>query len=257
MFVTGQAQRRGLKAARVGTRDENASAKVQVGAYAAKVNRQSAARIGDSTSNGLVINGSYEIDPADEQANALGREFFTTPDFPVSYSGRGTLKFVSPIRISRVDGDLNVNGDITSNATVITVENSLTLSDDALNAFTRGESSVIYVKNGGMITADIFYLWDDLGSAVGTNLAMLTGLPEMAPLEFTIASKNNPVLGNILSTEIGSIITASSGSFDEINYGIIFNEINYASGLGANTMAVSQFPASGYIQFTVTYKSAN
>lgn len=124
MFVTGRAQRHGQRAASQSSRAQNARALGVPEAFQLTEVRKPAtkrkrhATIGDDYASGLVIQGSNEPEwklgeNPDDVDPAMAGLSLRNPDFPISYSGLGTLKFASPVRIPTIDGDLHVSGKIT------------------------------------------------------------------------------------------------------------------------------------------------
>ena len=116
-FITSAPQRRGNKAARIGNSYSSASSSnagfpknKRTHAELSKNlrSKQRTTIIGDSNSNGLVIQGSHEKDGHDPNSDAHDRE----NEFPVIYSGRGVLSFKSPVKISSIDSSTNVNGTL-------------------------------------------------------------------------------------------------------------------------------------------------
>lgn len=131
-FTTGRAQRRGTQSATVGVNYRNVSGsttsypssdliKQPKGPLRATGKKRKVASVGNDNASGLVILGRHDFDSfegtdPDNAVPPLEGDTLRNPDFPISYNGRGTLKFVSPIRITTIDGPLNVNGEVYSSS---------------------------------------------------------------------------------------------------------------------------------------------
>ena len=163
MLTTGRAQRTGNKSASHGTKSSNTlarhSANLTLNASGTRASkRQRFASIGDSDSSGLIINGTHEAherlgtNPDDATPPISGRSL-RSPDYPISFSGLGTPKFTSNIRLAGIDGstsiseNLIVSGDLTVEGTLITSGGgNLTTTADPQSAsgilnLTKGEES--------------------------------------------------------------------------------------------------------------------
>lgn len=150
-FVTGTAQRRGKRSATVftshshGTQVPHSSSNLLLqpgGQFRATSKRRKTASIGDDYATGLVIHGSHDFhtmegtDPNSATPPISGQDL-ANPDFPISYTGRGTMKFVAPVRIPTIDGSIHVNGQVYSSNGLLT---------------SQGQPSSTGVKTGGILS---------------------------------------------------------------------------------------------------------
>lgn len=121
-FQNSNPQKRGVLAETSSTRISAARSlpkDVQFRNYVGRTDhkRLRIAQIGGPDTKGLVIFGSTATDNTQAEnpdgANpATSGESFINPDFPISFSGRGTMAFKSPIRVPSILGDVNVQGKV-------------------------------------------------------------------------------------------------------------------------------------------------
>ena len=151
-FVTSTAQRRGKRSASVHNAHHHGGSQIPhpssdllhqpPGQFRATTKRRKTVSIGNERATGLVIQGSHEIhtmegtDP-DSATPPISGATLQNPDFPISYSGRGTMKFVSPVRIPTIDGALHVNGQVYSSNGLLT---------------SQGQPTSSGVKTGGVLS---------------------------------------------------------------------------------------------------------
>ena len=198
-FTTGTAQRRGQQSASIGTSLQHVSQtpypstdllRQPEGQFRSTTKRRRTASIGDDGATGLVIHGSHDIntmegiDP-DSATPPISGNTLSNPDFPISYTGRGTMRFVSPIRIATVDGPLNVNGDVYSTsgkleAVVEVADWTISVGETgAGNDFTidATNSYATYIRVKDNVTLHIHYTWTSKGSVADGNPIFIKGLP--------------------------------------------------------------------------------
>jgi hypothetical protein len=269
-FVTGTPQRRGHRAATVGTsfRDVFASRtpypKSDQIKQAANANRASAKRrkthsIGDDAATGLVIHGSHEMDTMegtdpDSATPPISGSTLADPDFPISYTGRGTMKFVSPIRIATVDGPLNVNGEVYSSSGLLAGASEVASwsievgETGAGNNFTKdaANSFATYQRNSDNVILHVHYEWTSKGSVgAGSNL-FIKGLPFTTEAQ---VHKTTIHTTGITPVQVGSYyIVDGPASSTEL-------QLHTAGGGLASEVAVtgSLCSTSGSISFTIAY----
>lgn len=245
MFVTGRAQRVGSK--RAGTHIRNAistaagipaSQQFEQGAGKQSSKRSRIATIGGGDTVGLVIKGRYEREEAlgtnpDDRDIPLEGESLVNPDYNISYSGIGTLKFASPIRVPVIDGplainngSLHVNGSINTNEgyylngqpiesslppPIITdFSTTLDLAGGGTN-FIRDDANTSAVSWSflGLVHIRIRYSWSSKNAATGGM--RFKGLPfDMVEPESVIGQvvsvdHNTTIMGSVLSAngEVG------------------------------------------------------
>lgn len=188
MFTTGIAQRRGLVGETVGISKQNARSTLsgmprvtQMKDENQSAKRYKMAVVGDTNSKGLTIQGKFQ---PDDTMNSETDDYHQ--DFPIQYSGLGCMKFVSPVRIPVIDGDVTVNGTVTSlnpatpaPVTGLTVDfkDTIEIVDGSSNTFTKNiaNTSAYMFKNDlyGFVMID--YHWDDKGGAAGA--LTIQGIP--------------------------------------------------------------------------------
>ena len=158
MFISGPAQRRGVRSTRVGISQQNAQSSVSglpAGDNLNQVERATTTRkyssIGDPESSGLIIQGTHYSHVNEGQSPPRH------PDFPISFSGHGIPKFTTPIRLGAIDSNLNVNGNTNINGS-LTVDTNTTLKGDAditgtLTVGTlEGLDQSTCIKTGGLLS---------------------------------------------------------------------------------------------------------
>ena len=133
MFMSGPAQRRGARSTQSGTSTQQAQGIGGINPKEVDLETTAPVRaikkrkvhsiIGSTNSSGLLIQGSYEhaLESADNPEGAnppADSKSFRSPDFPISYSGLGVPKFVSPIRIASVDESLSISNNLSVNNNV-------------------------------------------------------------------------------------------------------------------------------------------
>lgn len=193
-FVTGTAQRRGRTSVVQGTSITHVSQtsypkqdiiRQPAGQFRAGIKRSRTASIGDDTATGLVVHGAHDFDhmegtdPDSATPPILG-DSLRNPDFPISFAGRGTMKFVSPIRIATIDGPLNVNGEVYSSSGLLTSGGgevalwTATVGETgAGNEFTADGANTwaSYSLSGDHCTIHLHYTWSGKGSVLdGSNI---------------------------------------------------------------------------------------
>jgi hypothetical protein len=199
-FVTGTAQRRGSVSATVGTSFQNVPAsspypqsdllRQSKGINRSTTKRHKTATIGDSQSTGLSIQGTHQFrtnegtNPDGTTPPLTGGGQLDNPDFPISYNGRGTLKFVSPIRITTVDGPLNVNGSVYSNQGILTGDPPEVIAftpsmGSATADFTldAGNSASTYFVSVDHVVVHVHIVWTDKGTVGDEDDIFVKGLP--------------------------------------------------------------------------------
>jgi hypothetical protein len=131
--MTGPAQRRGTRSTQSGTSTQQAQGIGGINPKEVDLETTAPVRaikkrkvhsiIGSTNSSGLLIQGSYEhaLESASNPEGttpASDSKSFRSPDFPISYSGLGIPKFVSPIRIASVDENLSISNNLSVNNNV-------------------------------------------------------------------------------------------------------------------------------------------
>ncbi len=226
-FSTGTPQRRGSQSTGVSKRHVAQTPypaadilRQPAGIYRSTVKRRRTASVGDDGATGLVIRGSHDYDPMegtdpDGTTPPISGATLSNPDFPISYTGRGTLKFVSPVRIAAIDGPLNVNGDIYSNAGLLTSTDTMTsvsLQVGGTGAgvnFTENASSTYaaYQAHTDRVHLICNFVWSSKGSVTdGTNI-FIKGLPFLSQ---TSIQKVTVHTTNITPVEMGSYFVVES-----------------------------------------------
>lgn len=238
-FTTGTAQRRGYTSATVGTSRNHVGQtpyptadllRQPPGPTRAHVKKRRIASIGDDTASGLVIHGSHEINPMegrdpDTATPPLSGNTLSNPDFPISYTGRGTMKFISPIRVTTIDGPLNVNGEVYSTSGLL----SGGVDDVAPWTVTVGESGAgadfvvdaantyaTYARTRDQISLHIHYTWTSKGSVPNGSQIFIKGLP--FPLETQVHKALIHPTG-VTATQLGSYFVAE-GVVDAEQFGL-------------------------------------
>jgi len=225
-FSTGRAQRRGIASASKGTSFNHVKQtpytatdilRQPEGPNRATGKKRRISSIGDDRSTGLSIHGTHEIDTMegtdpDGATPPVSGDTLSNPDFPVSYTGRGTLKFVSPIRIATVDGPLNVNGDIYSKGGLLAASSAHALwavevgasggasfTEDAANTWAS------YTRSNDHASIHIHYAWSSKGSVLDGDHIYIKNLP------LTLETQVHKAVihpTNISATQLGSYFVA-------------------------------------------------
>ena len=229
-YTTGIAQRRGITGATVGVSPRHVGQtsypqsdllRQPPGPDRAHVKRRKTVSIGDDGATGLVIHGSHEIGPMegrdpDSADPPLSGNTLSNPDFPVSYNGRGTLKFVSPIRITTIDGPLNVNGEVYSSSGLLSggVEDVAPWTVAVGDPSEGGDQDFVvdaantwatYARTRDHVALHVHYTWTGKGTTTGTNILAVKGLP--FPLEDQLhKAVVHPT--NVTATQLGSYFVA-------------------------------------------------
>ena len=199
-FVTSTAQRRGRTSVVQGTSithvaqtpyPKQDTIRQPAGQFRAGIKRSRTASIGDDTATGLVVHGAQDFDhmegtdPDGAVPPILG-DSLRNPDFPISFAGRGTMKFVSPIRITTIDGPLNVNGEVystsgllTSGATEVALWTPTVGETDVGDEFTVDGANTwaTYSLSGDHCTIHLHYSWSSKGSVANGSNIYIKGLP--------------------------------------------------------------------------------
>lgn len=227
-FVTGNAQRLGRLTGLQGKQRNHVGSTPypqadllrQPGTLRAPTKRRRTAAIGDDYATGLVIHGTRDYDPMegtnpDNTDPPVSGNTLANPDFPVSYIGRGTLKFVSPIRVTAIDGPLHVNGEVYSSSGLLagavddvsawTVE--IGESGPGGNNFTSDPLSTwaTYARTKDHVAIHVHYTWLDKGIVADGSQIFIKGLP--FPLEAQVHKAIIHPTG-MVSTQLGSYFVA-------------------------------------------------
>jgi len=217
-FTTGRAQRRGNASSNNGYKaaeppSSGLSRTIAGSVLNGQAKRKRVASIGDDYAVGLTIVGHNDIGTTGTEEN---------PDFPISYTGKGTLKFVSPVRIATVDGPLNVNGLVYSNGVQlgassgggggssvedIDVWTPTVGATGTGNNFTTNVASTwaTYHEVADNITIHLHYTWSSKGSVADGSAIFIKGLP------FALETQVHKTLihpTNIIATQYGSYFIA-------------------------------------------------
>lgn len=202
MFVNNAATRRGKRAATVGRLSQVITSNNPIpkdeflrlsNQYRSAKRKRKVISIGDTDAAGLVIQGPYEYEITEgtdpDSATPPGSGItLENPDFPVSYAGRGTLKFTTPIRISSVDGDLPITGQLRApsgtylqgSSEILSWEADINVGETgAGNKFTidNASSYVTYTRVEDHITIHVTYHWSSKGSVAAGSAITIGGLP--------------------------------------------------------------------------------
>lgn len=275
-FSNGLPQRRGRQAAIVGTSFRNVQAsqipypkpdllRQPPGPNRAPTKRRRTASIGDDGATGLVIHGTHDFSPMegtnpDSADPPISGDTLANPDFPISYNGRGTLKFVSPIRITTIDGPLNVNGEVYSHSGLLgSGGGGGGGSDHATWTVTVGATGAgaNLVENSGLtdtsyhisndnVSILCHFTWSGKGSVLDGDTIFIKGIPH------TIATQLHrmPVVATgIFPTALSSTfhLIGASGS-DE------FQLSSVDTGTGVETVITgAELDTTGSICFSFVY----
>lgn len=233
-FVTGTAQRRGRTSVVQGTSITHVAQtpyprsdiiRQPAGQFRAGIKRSRTASIGDDTATGLVVHGAHDFDhmegtDPDGAVPPIIGDSLRNPDFPISFSGRGTMKFVSPIRITTIDGPLNVNGEVYSSSGLL----SSGSNEVALWTPTVGETGAgidfseyspntwaTYALAQDHCTIHLHYEWNSKNSVPDGSPIVVKGLPYVTEAQI----HKIPIhCTGIVATQLGSyfIVDAQAGS---------------------------------------------
>ena len=275
-FITSAPQRRGNKAARIGNSYSSASSSnagfpknKRTHAELSKNlrSKQRTAIIGDSNSNGLVIQGSHEKDGHDPNSDAHDRE----NEFPVIYSGRGVLSFKSPVKISSIDSSTNVNGTLSVTEDVI-VGNGITF-DNGLNTmseYSTGTWTPGFISPGGQNVATYATggqtgTWTKIGNRVFVDAriswtAIANVTTDVVRLAMPFSSAAGPHAhryGGSITYNTGFKFTGSElitgiNVSEELNYAVI-NYSDHAGGTSARFLLGTDLETAGIIYFNIVY----
>lgn len=276
-FCNGIAQRRGRQAATVGISQrhvigsqtpypETDILKQPHGPNRNSGKKRKVASVGNDDAIGLVIVGKHGIDTfegtdPDSAVPPISGSTLQNPDFPISYNGRGTMKFISPIRITTIDGPLNVNGEVYSSsgllgpaaaaADVTSWELGMTMgaTGAGANLTIDGTStyctSIVLVDN---VTLHVHIVWTGKGSVANGDSIFIKGLPytNEAQTQIAVAASTG-----ITPTQLGSyfyVKNASSPADTELQ---LFSS---DSGTGLEVPITGlQLGTSGSISFNMNY----
>ena len=270
-FVTGKAQRRGSRSSTQGTSFGHGRAtpypssdilRQPAGPTRAPIKRRRTVSIGADNATGLVIQGTHEIDEMegtdpDNATPPISGYTLSNPDFPISYTGRGTLKFVSPVRIATIDGPLNVNGEVYSNSGLLNgtftdvISWTSTIELGATGAgenFTKNEAETYatYMQTRDEISLHVHFTWSDKGSVAGSSPIFIKNLP------FTVESQVHKTVVHstgIIPTQLGSyFVVKASEDATEL-------ELFSSDAATATEVAVTadKCSATGELSFIFTY----
>lgn len=276
-FSTGHAQRRGAQAATVGTSIKN-TAQSQIpfpqldlinqplGPNRATKKKRKIAAIGSDDSIGLVIHGKRGIDTfegtdPDSAVPPISGATLQNPDFPISYNGRGTLKFVSPIRITTIDGPLNVNGEVYSSsgllgpaaaaANALSWESGMTMGATGAGANLTIDgpatycTSIVLVDN---VTLHVHIAWSGKGSVVDGDSIFIKGLPYTNETQTQIAIVS---CTNVTPVQLGSYFLVKNAD-SPANKELQLYSSDSGTGLDVPITGL-QLGSTGTISFNMNY----
>lgn len=266
MFISGPAQKQGFASTTIGS-GKNVISTLQgtVGGSALEANVQSRSTkrkrhtiIGDTESSGLLIQGTYEV--GFDKESGIDSELH---DFPISYSGVGLLKFVSPVRIPSVDGDLAVTGDVAISGsltvaggvvpglTAFSFVDDIEMSGDVQFDKDIAGSYAFAIVVGPLCFAQIRYKWTSINGA-DTTLVHLTGLP----FATAIGSEIQVITSDLSTTHTGgTIIFAISDGGQVLTLGERVHHTNQGGGMGPPSVTPN-IPESGILQTQIIYRIA-
>jgi hypothetical protein len=267
-FTTGTAQRRGLRSATQGisfahlkqTSFPQIDQIRQLGKNRSTKKRRKTASIGDDSATGLAIHGTHDFDPMegddpDGATPPVSGNTLANPDFPISYTGRGTMKFVSPIRITTVDGPLNVNGEVYSSSGLL----GPTVIDHTPWAIAVGEPGVgdnlvedatetyaTYSLTSDNVTITAHFTWNSKGSVANGDNIYVKGIPHILATQI----HRVPIHAEgIIATQIGSVFSLH-GAIDSDEYQLVSTDS--ATGLEVPVTG-AELNTSGRISFSFSY----
>lgn len=268
-FVTGKAQRRGIRSVTQGSSFQHVRAtsypaedllRQPKGIFRATTKRKRTASIGDDGATGLVIHGSHDIDTMegidpDGADPPISGSTLANPDFPISYTGRGTLKFISPVRIAVIDGPLNVNGEVYSKSGLlsgapddvapwtVTVGGTGTGIDFTVDS---ANTWATYSRTKDHISIHVHYTWTSKNSLADGTAVYIKGLP--FALETQIHKTMIHPTG-ITPVQLGSYFVAD-GQADATEFAVLSAD----SGTGTEVPVTgAQCADSGSISFVMNY----
>ncbi len=268
-FITGTPQRRGTQSTTAKTSFQHVgqtpypstdTIRQPTGPFRSTTKRRRTTSIGDDGATGLVIHGSHDIDTMegtdpDSATPPISGAALADPDFPVSYTGRGTLKFVSPIRVASIDGPLNVNGQVYSQNGLLTgpVDDVATwpITVGATGAgidFTVDAANTwaTYSRTGDHVSVHIHYTWTSKNSLADGSAIFIKGIP------FTIETQVHKAVVHptgVTPTQLGSyfLIDGQAGA-DE------FAVLSADSGTGTETAVTgAECAAAGTLSCIFSY----
>ena len=198
-FTTNRATRASTRSATIHAQNNSVSSLIPYpnahhlssGIYPRIHKKRKVASIGDDNAIGLVIHGSTAISPFEPQDDEgadppLSGNTLQNPDFPISYTGRGTVKFVSPIRVAAIDGPLHVNGSIYSKgnevattAPLVSWADDIQVGKDGGGNLTKdvAATTATWQRTNDNITIHIDYSWTNTGGLITTDEIVIKGLP--------------------------------------------------------------------------------
>ena len=267
-YVTGAAQRRGRLAATRGTRINHAALaplpaedilRQPPGQFRSTTKRRRTASIGEDGATGLVIHGQREMDTMegtdpDSATPPISGYSLQNPDFPISYIGRGTLKFVSPLRIASIDGPLNVNGEVYSASGLlapVAEVDSWTISVGGTGAganFTEDAANTwsTYSRTRDHVTIHVHYAWSSKGSVTDGTAIVVKGIPYTVETQI---HKTNAHFTGVTPLALGSyFVVEGLADATELGLGSISSSTGAAVAITGGVCA-----ASGTISFVLSY----
>lgn len=276
-FTTGNAQRRGRQSGTIGvTRQHVLGSQVPTpssellnqphGPTHRSKKKRKTATIGSDEAIGLVITGRHDFDTfegtdPDSTVPPISGSTLQNPDFPISYNGRGTLKFVSPIRITTVDGPLMCNGDIYSKDGLLqplgadlvqnwTTDLRIGATGSAGNNLTLNASNTFatFANSGNNITLHVYLEWTSKGVVANGDNIYIKGLP----YEFQAQTQTGTIHAvNIFPTQLGSYIFIKTSQSPNVNE---FQLFSCDSGTGVQVpITGAQLGATGTLSFNMNY----
>lgn len=268
-FTTGRAQRRGTKSAAQGTSFNHVSQtpypeadliRQPAGQFRATTKRRRISSIGEDGATGLVIHGSHDIDPMegtdpDGATPPISGDTLANPDFPVSYNGRGTLKFVSPIRIASIDGPLNVNGEVYSSSGLLGSAVDVALWTVTVGGTGAGIDFTVDAANtwatyaiaADHVTIHLHYTWTSKNGLTDGTAIFIKGLP--LALETQVHKVVIHTTG-IIATQLGSYFIAD-GAVDATELQI--KSADSATGVETNVTGLQTDDTGGTISCVLSY----
>lgn len=268
-FSTGRAQRLG-GAHRVQTRHGSASfaypaediLRQSTGPTRATAKRRRTASIGENGATGLIIHGTHDIDTfegtdPDSATPPISGDTLQNPDFPISYNGRGIMKFVNPIRIASIDGPLNVNGEVYSASGLLgagggggTPYATWTPTVGETGAGTNftensGSTSAVYALSSDNVTLQLSFTWSSLNGATGN--VFIKGLPKS--VDSSAVFRSPVICTGITPAQMGShfyVRDATSGTELQL--------FSVSADTGVSTAVTAALcAATGSISFVFNY----
>jgi len=261
-FQNSRPQKAGRKSARVRTRYQHAQAQSsssyppgerlhhELSSVTRK--RKSHTTIGHQDATGLVIQGTHELDSHDPKdpdgaTPPLSGDSLRNPDFPISYTGRGTLKFESPIRVNAIDGDVHINGD------VYTPDGKLSAgggASDTIEATAPTATTSVYsnvttgtVEVGGGITTSDGLVIGNSAAGPGTGNVVIHGDAKMGGNLVTDDNASRTVFADVGANDVsvGSATGTTTVPGDLVVEGDMTTSAGAKSvftGMGANELTI-------------------